>query len=394
MDFETAFKELLGSSEASLQKVKRMLDANPSIAFIQHAGDKRFLYLSPKVESLLGVQIKNVLQGGLGLSSRIHPEDLPRLEAIYKRLVVLADDESCKIEFRFKPEGSDEWRWLRNHYSALARSTQENDLWLIGYCEDITDQKMVKNRNQESDPDAENFDGQYQMGQSQLYQAAQLASIGQLASTLAHQLFNPLATVIAEAQLLAREPNQSESARASSDAIMEAGWRAQRVVEALLILSQPPRDIRVQVSIHKTIRDALSLTESHFTDSAIELSTDLAQDQNIIGNPQQITDLWLNLLLVPFLFTEGSKIRRFKIQVQVKNGKVVTSFKNDGMHLTQEEAQHIFEPRPLPYRPESGHGLELTICREIVRQHGGILTARQDGEFTIFEVAFSLSGAI
>jgi C4-dicarboxylate-specific signal transduction histidine kinase len=166
------------------------------------------------------------------------------------------------------------------------------------------------------------------------------------------------------------------------------------VIEALLILSQPPRDFRVQVSIHKTIRDALSLTESHFTDAGIELNTDLANDIEITGNPQQITDLWLNLLLVPFLFTDSSKIKRFKIQVQAINDKVVTSFRNDGMHLSPEEALHIFEPRPLPYRPESGHGLELTICREIVRQHGGILTARQDGEFTIFEVAFSLSGAL
>ncbi len=389
MEFESAFREILGSSEASLQKVKRMLDVNPSIAFIQHAGDQRLIYLSPKAESILGEQIQDVLQGTVDLIARVHPEDLLRLQAVYQRLPELSDDECTQVEFRFKPEGPPDWRWLRCQCSVLERSPEGAVKLLIGYCQDITDQKIAgsgENGNLTGDA--------FQMGQSQLYQAAQLASIGQLASTLAHQLYNPLSTVIAEAQLLGREPNQSESARASSNAIMEAGWRAQRVIEVLLLLSQPPRDIRIQVSISKTIHDALSLMESHFKSPAIELSIDLPENLEIVGNPQQITDLWINLLLVPFLLTDGSKISQFKIQAQSIHDKVVTFFKNNGMQLTPEEAEHIFEPKPLPFNAENGHGLELTICREIVRQHGGSLSTRQEGEFIVFEVAFQISGAI
>jgi len=391
MDFESAFKELLGSSEASLQKVKRILDANPTIAFIQHAGDWRLHYLSPKVESILGLQIQELLQGKLDLTTHIHPEDLPGLQAVYQHLDQISDSKGQKAEFRFKMEGSPGWRWLRIHCSILESDAEGKTQWLIGYCEDITDQKMRENQAQEfSAKGIRQGDDHYQLSQSQLYQAAQLASIGQIASTLAHQLFNPLATIIAEAQLLGREPNQSESARDSSDAIMEAGWRAQGVIEALLILSQPPRDVRMPVSIHKSIRDALSLMESRFEDSAIELIIDLAEDLEISGNPQQITDLWLNLLMVPFLFADRGKIRRFKIQVQVIDGKVVISFWNDGMQLTEEEVEHIFELRPMPYRAENGHGLELTICCEIGRQHGGTLSARLEGEFSVFEVSFLL----
>jgi PAS domain S-box-containing protein len=369
MQIDSAFDDARLTSPGALQRLKRALDSNPLAAFIQDLGDRRFLYLSPRFESRLGVQIQDVLNGAVDIAALIHPDDLPLLNSAYMQLPALPDSETRVVEFRFKSAGLPDWRWLRTHYSVFERSPAGDVTLVLGFCEDIT-------------------------GQSRFYQAAHLASIGQLASSLAHQLYNPLSTVIAEAQLLERELVQNETARASSQAILEAGWRAQRVIEALLILSQSTRSVGLTLSVSKTVQDALSLMGSHFESPGIALSVDLAQDLEIVGSPQQITDLWLNLMLVPFLNCEDGKIKRFKIQARAVGEKVVTSFSNDGMRLTPGEAEHIFEPRIVPYGAERGHGLELLICQEIVRQHAGTLTARQEGEFVIFEVVFSRRGAL
>ena len=392
MDFESAFKEVMGSSEASLQGVKQMLDTFPLITFIQHVDKMRFIYVSPNVESILGLPAQDLMQGVLDPASLVHPDDLPRLREIYTRLAELSGSEIRVTEFRLKLAAAETWHWLRLHYSILKREAGNRVTCLIGYVEDVTAQKAAEGDSSISRAGGQMPEEPNRPPQSHFYQAARLASIGQLASTLAHQLYNPLSTVIAEAQLLAREPGQSESAQASSKAILEAGWRAQRVIEALLILSQPARNNRVEVSIQKTIQNALALTESHFAGAGLTLSTDLPEGLEIVGDPQQITDLWLNLLMVPFFLAESDRIKRFTIQAHSRNERVVISFKNDGMQLTKDEAEHIFEPQSLPYKSTSGHGLELTICREIVHQHGGNLTIRREGDFTIFEVLLPLKG--
>jgi signal transduction histidine kinase len=62
---------------------------------------------------------------------------------------------------------------------------------------------------------------------------------------------------------------------------------------------------------------------------------------------------------------------------------------NDWMNLTQEQADQIFEPQMIPTSASWGTGMELSICREIVRQHKGEIHLHLDGNLTTFEVSLT-----
>ncbi len=78
-----------------------------------------------------------------------------------------------------------------------------------------------------------------QADQTRLAQSVRLAAIGELASGVAHLINNPLTTIIADAQIILQMLPPDHPARESAEAIEEAGWRAQRVVQLLLEFSQP-----------------------------------------------------------------------------------------------------------------------------------------------------------
>ena len=98
-----------------------------------------------------------------------------------------------------------------------------------------------------------------QAAQSQLIQSARMATIGEVASGVAHQIYNPLTTIIADAQILLRSLAEDHPGRESAEAIEQAGWRLQQVVQRLMEFSRPAGETLEPVSVIQTIQSAISL---------------------------------------------------------------------------------------------------------------------------------------
>jgi PAS domain S-box-containing protein len=226
--------------------------------------------------------------------------------------------------------------------------------------------------------------------QTHLAQTARMASIGELASGVAHQISNPLTTIIADAQILTRDLGMDHSGHESAEAIMQAGWRAQAVINELMKFSQPSRADLEPVSINQTIQAALLLTSAYIQASGINLAVLLAENlPQIIANPRQLSDLWVNLLLLARSAVKDRKEHQIRIESSLnENGELEICFTDDGIPIPPDQHERIFEPQLIPTGSSRGTGIELSICHEIVRQNNAKIFITNSGLETTFHIIF------
>lgn len=244
-----------------------------------------------------------------------------------------------------------------------------------GVGRDITERKEMEER--------------IRLVQTRLAQSTRLASIGQLASSVAHQISNPLTTIIGDAQILMHELPRDMEARESAQAIIDAGWRVQQVVDALMKFSQPENRTQETVDINETITKAILLAGPHVQSAQIELHTELDGSlPPLAGHSRQLIDLWVNLLLAARSGPESATRNIWVKSCQGNDNAIEVTVTDDGMPIPAEEQELIFEPQLLPAGQGRGLGMELSLCREIVRQHDGSICAESDQDRTVFRIVF------
>jgi signal transduction histidine kinase len=213
--------------------------------------------------------------------------------------------------------------------------------------------------------------------QAHLVQAARMATIGEVAAGVAHQIYNPLTTIIADAQILMRSLSKDAPGRDSAEAIEQAGWRLQQVVQRLMEFSRPTSEALDKISITQTIRSAVSLISSSIENAGIQLEVDLDETlPAILGNQRQLESLWVNLLLLAKDATENGFGRLIRIASRREAPDLaIVEVSDDGRLIPADQLATIFEPNFIGPKSGRGTGIEFSICREIVRQHSGQITA-------------------
>ena len=247
--------------------------------------------------------------------------------------------------------------------------------------------------------DRVNLEAQIQAAQAHLVHAARMATIGEVASGVAHQIYNPLTTIIADAQILLRQLPARQPGRDSAEAIEQAGWRLQQVVQRLLEFSRPATEALSPLSVNVTIQRALNLVHASIESIGGQLESCLSDELPLVrGNAQQLESLWVNLLL----------LARDAVAVQVANehqpliqvisrtetpAEVVVEIRDNGRPIHADQLATVFEPNFVGPTGSRGTGMELSICREIVRQHGGRITAESSADHDTI-ILVSLPAAI
>lgn len=221
------------------------------------------------------------------------------------------------------------------------------------------------------------MEAQLKLAQTHLVQAARLATLGELAAGVAHQINNPLTTVIADARLLLRDLPPGHPGHESAEAIEQAGWRLLEVVKRLLEFSRPEVGTFQIISINETITQALQLIGAQINAQGLVIETWLDPGlPSVRGNLHQLIDVWVNLLLL----ARDASLNRpdFPIQVVSKpepRGWIQVEVSDYGAPIPVDQLESVFEPNFVGSSSGRGTGLELSICREIIRQHGGEIVA-------------------
>jgi PAS domain S-box-containing protein len=323
-------------------------------AFCRHFGKPR--------EEMQGTRIVDLLTPG-------------QSETLLQKLSELSIHEPAKTsEMRtFTPTGAvcyQEWtdRAIYNEAGTLVEYQ--------GVGRDIT----VRKKMEESLRDA----------QAKIAEQNRLAAIGQLASGVAHEINNPLTTIIAEAQMLLLQADRDPVCHDSAEAIVSAGWRAQQVVQQLLEFSEHSPNHNSRLSINRSVHNSILLVSSLVESSGIRLMVHLAEDlPPVQGNAQQLKELWIHLLLQKREPVPDRLPCSLYIQTALSpDGSHVDVEVNDNaQQIPDDQLRNIFEPMLNPKGAGMGSGFELSICREIIRQHQGRIEAHSSLNGTSFKVS-------
>lgn len=223
--------------------------------------------------------------------------------------------------------------------------------------------------------------------QTSLIQAEKLATLGELAAGVAHELNNPITAVIVNAQLLQRELDNKSVDIESVELIKRAGKRAQNVVRELLDFArQDPQQFQ-SIDVNTTIEQALSLVDRQWESTNVNLELKLADDlPTLLGNGDHLQSVWSNLLINAH---DALEDRPGDIRVTSRQDKdsIVVLIEDSGMGIKPEDLQKIFDPFFTTKAPGKGTGLGLATCFRIIQEHKGVIdvesTLGQGARFTV-----------
>ena len=219
--------------------------------------------------------------------------------------------------------------------------------------------------------------------QAQLLQAEKLSAIGQLVAGVAHELNNPLTSVIGYAQLLLQEVDEGRpaaEARPQADLahdlrrIAEESERAARIVRNLLAFARRQAAAREPQDVADLCARVVALRAYELRLTGVELVTEFAQGlPSVIADGGQIQQALLNLVLNAEQAMRGRSVRRLTVGARFDHAaSAVELYVSDSGHgIEAPNLSRIFDPFFTTRDVGEGTGLGLSICYGIVRDHGG-----------------------
>jgi PAS domain S-box-containing protein len=212
--------------------------------------------------------------------------------------------------------------------------------------------------------------------QAELAHANRVTTMGQLSASIAHEVNQPIAATVTNAQaalrwLRARPPNLEE-VRYSLDRIVDDGKRAGNVIGGIraLIHKVPPR--RDWFGLNEAILEMVALTRSEMFKHGISLQTELAPGLPLVeGDRTQLQQVILNLILNAIEAMDGSDegTRELRINTEAEAAGVLVTISDSGPGLDPADAERVFQAF-YTTKPK-GMGMGLAICKSMVEAHGG-----------------------
>ena len=218
--------------------------------------------------------------------------------------------------------------------------------------------------------------------QEMLIQQARLSAMGELAAAVAHQVNNPLTTIVLDTELMMlQEPEDSERYQALL-AISRSGKRAASVMRRLLSAVSPQTDETppAPIQIITTIEDTIALVKSHIERDGIRIVTKLPSQPvpPVVAVPGELEDVWLNLLLNAQDALAGFRgpVIRVSVEFDADEGIVQVMVADNGPGIPEEIQQHVFDAFFTTKPIGVGTGLGLHICQQFVQRAGGQITVQ------------------
>jgi len=216
--------------------------------------------------------------------------------------------------------------------------------------------------------------------QADLTHANRVSSMGELTASLAHEVRQPIAAAITDANTclrwLSRGQPDLEEARAAASRMVQDGKRASEIVNRVRLLFQKDTLQRELVDLNEIVREMVLLLHSETTQFAVLVRTELAADlPQVMGDRVQLQQVLMNLMMNSIdAMKDVDGTRELTIQSQRgEDGEVMISVSDTGTGLPQLQADKIFNA--FFTTKTQGTGMGLRISRSIVESHGGRLWA-------------------
>ena len=324
-----------------------LLESFPDLILVIDLNET-YSFVSSRIRDLLGYHPEDFLGKKL--------EDLqdhsPELVALYR------DVSTGRKKFGFSEYGArhrdGSWRTMRATASPLFDADNKVNGVIVSV-RDITLEKKLE---------------------QQIIQSERLAAMGQMIGGFAHELNNPLTSIMGVAELL-QENESSEPVRKQLAMLQQQARRAADVVQNLMYFSRPPSPGKGTVNLGELVQRTLHLHAYSLRKNNI--TVDFLPDASLPpleGDPHQLMQVFLNLILNAEQAMRDVRDRgTLRVRLEKGTNSVSAIFQDDGPGIPVKILPNIFDPFYTTKRPGRGTGLGLSICKAILREHLGNIEA-------------------
>jgi PAS domain S-box-containing protein len=342
----TARKQAEAALKESEEKYKTLVEATSDIIWEVDA-EGRFTFISPKVKDLLGYEVDEVV-------------------GKKRTLDLIAKGQSQRWLKRFKELNAKRGPFFGLEITHVHKDGRQviceisgiplfdsagNFKGYVGIIKDITERRNM---------------------QEQLVITDRLASVGELAAGIAHELNNPLTGVVGFSQLL-MEKEMPEDVKQDVQMVYQEAQRASQVVKNLLTFARKHSAAKERVNINEVINKVLELRayEQNLENIKVKAHYDSALPE-VMADYFQLQQVFLNIVInAEYFMKEAHHKGKLTITTEKVGNKIRASFADDGPGIAKENLGHIFDPFFTTKEVGKGTGLGLSICHGIVAEHGG-----------------------
>ena len=305
-------------------------------------------------------------------------DDPQAADGFLKRLVIdgIVTDYLMRIR---RADGTAIWLEVTAHAEPYG---PDNTMRIDALVRDVSERKKLDDQSRDL----------YQ----QLLQAEKMAALGQTVSGVAHELNNPLATILTWSERLSAR-TLDDGTRRSVDVILHEAERAAKIVRQLLTFARKRQSTRTMVDLNQVVRETMSLRsyEQRVTNIVVidALASGLPQ---IFADPHQLQQVLLNLVInaeQAVLGANGRGTLVVRTWHDVTRESLVLEINDDGPGVPDEVQAKIFDPFFTTKDVGKGTGLGLTVAYAIVQEHGGrIRVESSPGRGASFFVELPVTG--
>ncbi|MDV2989876.1 MAG: PAS domain S-box protein [Dehalogenimonas sp.] len=250
-----------------------------------------------------------------------------------------------------------------------------DDGYLVVFIRDITDQKLKEAENRRLREKSE--------------LSGRLAAIGEMAAGIAHEINNPLTSVIGFAELLLLEENLPENAAAEVKVIYEGSQRVKDIVARLLTFARQSSPEKIHTDLAEVIDNTIGLRSYVLKTSNIQVVKRYAPDlPRVKADPGQLQQVFLNLIVnAEYAMKQARNQGTLTLTTEQYGDNVRVLVTDDGTGIDEQIQQSIFQPFFTTKDTGEGTGLGLSLSFGIIQEHGGsIRVESQRGHGTTFVI--------
>lgn len=299
--------------------------------------------------------------------NRVHPEDRLRIQPLWRNL--LQQGSIMREELRLlRPEGV---TWVKVHSAPILGEGGKIE-GFVGVALDITERKL-----KEAEVEKERI---------KVIQSSKMASLGEMASGIAHEINNPLAVINAIAcHLKLKEKYLPADLSQEISRLEQMVERIAKIIHGLRAFSRnADKDPIRPVSLQSVIADTLALCRSRFEACSVDLRIGSIPDVQVGGRGGQLAQILLNLLSNALDAAVDSQERWTSIEVKILGSGVQVVVNDSGHGIPPELASRIMEPFFTTKDVDKGTGLGLSIAKGLAEDHGGSLVLDTSASHTSF----------
>ena len=209
--------------------------------------------------------------------------------------------------------------------------------------------------------------------------SSRLASIGEMAAGIAHEINNPLSPIIGFADLLLKE-DLPEAIKADLQIIRDCANRAAAVTKGLLVFARQSKPMRKLCSINELIETTIQLRIYHLKTNNVIVITELDPElPEIMVDAAQMQQVLLNLIMnAEYEMDKAHGGGNLTIKTERTDNIIRVLVKDDGQGISSENMEKLFQPFFTTKKVGDGTGLGLSVCHGIVAEHNGRIYAESD----------------